>query len=287
MRYHRIERDQTRQHEVDADLEGWNQLPETARKQRSGVTGRGSIESLRTVVVMPAYNAAKTLRTTLDRIPPGVVDTIILVDDGSRDGTSELAASLDLVVITHPHNAGYGANQKTCYMEALRDGADVIVMLHPDGQYDPAILNDMVEVIRSGRADVVLGSRFLNPGGARAGGMPWWKRAANRFLTGYENRVLGLGLSEYHTGYRAYSRRFLSTVPFLRNANDFVFDTQILTQAASFGFEVAEVPVSTRYFDDASSVNFRVSLVYGLKTVWTVNRYVLHRLGLRSRRYSR
>ena len=262
-------------------------MPDTARKQRSGVTGKGSIESLRTVVVMPAYNAAKTLRTTLERIPPGVVDTIILVDDGSRDGTSELAASLDLVVITHPHNAGYGANQKTCYMEALRDGADVIVMLHPDGQYDPAILDDMVEVIRSGKADVVLGSRFLNPGGARAGGMPWWKRAANRFLTGYENRVLGLGLSEYHTGYRAYSRRFLSTVPFLRNANDFVFDTQILTQAASFGFTVAEVPVTTKYFDDASSVNFRVSLVYGLKTVWTVNRYVLHRLGLRSRRYSR
>ena len=133
----------------------------------------------------------------------------------------------------------------------------------------------MVEVIRSGKADVVLGSRFLNPGGARAGGMPWWKRLANRFLTGYENRVLGLGLSEYHTGYRAYSRKFLTTVPFLRNSNDFVFDTQILTQAASFDFTVAEVPVTTRYFDDASSVNFRVSLVYGLKTVWTVNRYVL------------
>ncbi len=242
---------------------------------------------MRTVVVMPAYNAAKTLETTLARIPPGVVDTIILVDDGSRDGTAALAVSLDLVVISHPHNAGYGANQKTCYIEALRDGADVIVMLHPDGQYDPAILDDMVEVIRSGKADVVLGSRFLNPGGARAGGMPWWKRLANRFLTGYENRVLGLGLTEYHTGYRAYSRKFLTTVPFLRNSNDFVFDTQILTQAAAFKFKVAEVPVTTKYFDDASSVNFRVSLIYGLKTVWTVNRFALHRMGLRSRRYSR
>jgi len=134
---------------------------------------------------------------------PGVVDRIILVDDGSLDGAAALAVSLDLFVISHPHNAGYGVNQKTCYMEALRDGADVIVMLHPDGQYDPAILDDMVEVIRSGQAEVVLGSRFYTPGGARAGGMPWWRRIANRFLTGYENRVLGLGLTEYHTGYRS------------------------------------------------------------------------------------
>ena len=176
---------------------GWMHLPETAEKKPSRVTtGRGAIEALKTVVVMPAYNAAKTLETTLADIPPGVVDTIILVDDGSRDGTAALAVSLDLVVISHPHNAGYGANQKTCYIEALRDGADVIVMLHPDGQYDPAILDDMVEVIRSGRADVVLGSRFYTPGGARAGGMPWWKRLANRFLTNYENRVLGIGLTE-------------------------------------------------------------------------------------------
>src|SRR6202162_3285485 len=146
------------------------QLPDTNQRWRSGVTGRGSIETLRTVVVMPAYNAAKTLEATIARIPPGVVDTIILVDDGSADDTAGLAASLDLVVIKHPHNAGYGANQKTCYMEALRDGADVIVMLHPDGQYDPAILTDMVEVISSGEADVVLGSRLLHPRGARGGG---------------------------------------------------------------------------------------------------------------------
>ena len=260
------------------------QLPHTAQQNRSSrKTGRGSIESLRTVVVMPAYNAAKTLETTLAGIPPGVVDTIILVDDGSRDGTAALAASLDLVVISHPHNAGYGANQKTCYIEALRDGADVIVMLHPDGQYDPAILDDMVEVIRSGRADVVLGSRFLNPGGARAGGMPWWKRLANRFLTGYENRVLGLGLTEYHTGYRAYSRRFLETIPFLENSDDFVFDTQVLIQAATFGFKIGEVPAIGRYHEDASSVSFKTSTVYGLKTLAALLTYVAHRAGFPSR----
>src|SRR6202043_1821116 len=146
-------------------------VADTTQQQRSGLaTGRGSIEALKTVVVMPAYNAARTLETTLARIPPGVVDTIILVDDGSRDGAAALAVSLDLVVISHPHNAGYGANQKTCYIEALRDGADVIVMLHPDGQYDPAILNDMVEVIRSGDADVVLGSPLLHTGGGRGAG---------------------------------------------------------------------------------------------------------------------
>src|SRR5438105_5454173 len=188
----------------------------------------------KTVIVMPAYNAVKTLQSTLEQIPPGVADKIILVDDGSRDGTVELAAALDLVVIAHPHNAGYGANQKTCYMEALREGADVVVMLHPDGQYDPAILGEMVAAIQGGKGDIALGSRFLAPGAARKGGMPWWKFLANRFLTTCENLVLGLHLSEYHTRYRAYSRRFLETVPFLRNSNDFVSDTQILVQAAAF-----------------------------------------------------
>lgn len=239
------------------------------------------------VIVMPAYNAAKTLEATLQQIPPGVADRIIVVDDGSHDGTAELAAALDLVVIAHPHNAGYGANQKTCYMEALREGADVVVMLHPDGQYDPAILGQMVAAVRDGSGDIVLGSRFLTRGGPEAGGMPWWKRSANRVLTTCENLVLGLGLSEYHTGYRAYSRRFLETVPFLRNSNDFVFDTQILTQAAAFKFKVAEIPVTTRYFAEASSVNFRVSSIYGIKTVATIVRYQFHRFGIRSRRYMR
>jgi len=263
-------------------------VPQAVEQRAVGPTGSGAlhVDASKTVIVMPAYNAAKTLEWTLGRIPQGIADRIILVDDGSRDGTATLAESLDLLVIAHPHNAGYGANQKTCYMEALREGADTIVMLHPDGQYDPAILDQMVAAIQSGKCDVVLGSRFLTPGGARAGGMPWWKRISNRFLTGCENLVLGLGLSEYHTGYRAYSRKFLETVPFLRNSNDFVFDTQILTQAAHFKFKIAEVPVTTRYFAEASSVNFRVSAVYGLKTVWAVARYQLHRMGLHSKRYA-
>jgi glycosyltransferase involved in cell wall biosynthesis len=241
----------------------------------------------RAVVVMPAYNAAATLERTLEQIPPGVADHVILVDDASKDATVAVATALHIQVIRHPHNVGYGGNQKTCYMEALRQDADVVVMLHPDGQYDPGILGEMIEAIRSGRGDLALGSRFLVPGQARKGGMPWWKIVANRFLTGCENLVLGLRLSEYHTGYRAYSRRFLESVPFLRNSNDFVFDTQILVQAASFGFQIAEVPVSTRYFAEASSVDFRVSTVYGLKTLGVLARYVLHRAGLRSRLFQR
>jgi glycosyltransferase involved in cell wall biosynthesis len=235
------------------------------------------------VVVMPAYNAAQTLQSTLDQIPPGVVDKIILVDDKSRDDTVNVARNLGIETICHPHNVGYGGNQKTCYMEALRQGADVVVMLHPDGQYDPKILGELIDAVRGGKGDLVLGSRFFLPGQAKQGGMPWWKRIANRFLTFSENSVLGLKLSEGHTGYRAYSRRFLETVPFLRNSNDFVFDSQVIAQAASFGFRVAEVPVSTRYFDQASSVGFRVSVVYGLKTMATLLQYALHRLGFRSK----
>ena len=234
----------------------------------------------RSVVVMPAYNAAQTLESTFVEIPPGVVDTVILVDDASRDNTVSIAESLNLTVIRHPHNVGYGGNQKTCYMEALRQGADVVVMLHPDGQYDPGILGQMIAKVREGSYDLVLGSRFAEPGQARAGGMPWWKRLANRFLTTCENSVLGLGLTEYHSGYRAYSRRFLESVPFLRNSNDFVFDTQVLIQAAAFKFRVGEVPVSTRYFSEASSVDFRVSTIYGLKTMYCLGRYLLHRAGL-------
>jgi len=235
------------------------------------------------VVVMPAYNAARTLHSTYAEIPPHVVDEVILVDDHSHDDTVGVARALKLRVIAHPHNVGYGGNQKTCYMEALRRGAEVVVMLHPDGHNHPAILASMVDVIRSGQADLVLGSRFLVKGNARQGGMPWWKRLANRFLTWCENLVLGLNLSEYHTGYRAYSRHFLETVPFLRNSNDFVFDTQVLVQAAAFKMRVAEVPVATRYFADASSVNLRVSLVYGLKTMWTLVRLLLDRAGWRWR----
>lgn len=239
------------------------------------------------IIVMPAYNAAQTVESTLRDIPVGWADRVILVDDKSRDQTAEVARSLDIQVIEHPHNVGYGGNQKTCYMEALRQGADVVVMLHPDGQYDPSLIPDLVRPILRGEADLVLGSRFLTPGGARKGGMPLYKFISNRFLTETESMVLGRRFSELHTGYRAYSRDFLNTVPFLRNSSDFVFDTEVITQAVSFKQRITEVPVETRYFAEASSTSFRQSLVYGLKTEWTMFRYLLHRTHIaRSRLFS-
>ncbi len=234
----------------------------------------------RTVIVMPAYNAARTLERTFHAIPPGYHDEVVVVDDHSWDGTSELAKRLKVKAIRHPHNVGYGGNQKTCYMEALRDGATIVVMLHPDGQYDPTIIPEIVRPIREGRADMVLGSRMMIPGGAARGGMPLWKRLANRFLTTVENLALGRRFSECHTGYRAYSRRFLETVPFLRNSNGFVFDTEVIFQAVQFELSVIEVPISTRYFAEASSVGFRTGVVYGLGTLWTALRFLLHRWGL-------
>src|SRR5437867_5768990 len=231
-------------------------------------------------IVMPAYNAAQTLAMTYRAIPPGIADEILLVDDASRDGTVETARELGIPIIRHPHNVGYGGNQKTCYMEALRSGADIVVMLHPDGQYDPSILPDMIAPIRRGEADLVLGSRFLTPGGARRGAMPLYKYVSNRFLTSVENLVLGTHLSEMHTGYRAYSRRFLETVPFLRNSIDFAFDTEILFQAARHKFRIAEVPVETKYFPGASSASLGQSTVYGLKTLHVAVRYLLCRWGI-------
>jgi Glycosyltransferase family 87/Glycosyl transferase family 2 len=232
----------------------------------------------RRVIVLPAYRAAKTLVEVVGDIPQGHADRILLVDDASADATVSVATALHLDVIRHQRNLGYGGNQKTCYRQALAMGADVVVMLHPDGQYDPAIIPNLCRVIESGEADIVLGSRWLGLDPAKAG-MPWWKRLGNRLLTGAENRVLGLRLSEYHTGYRAYSRRFLEAIPFLENSNDFVFDTQVLVQAATFGFKIGEVPAIGRYHADASSVSFRTSTVYGLKTLAALARYVLHRAG--------
>ncbi|HET7291499.1 MAG TPA: glycosyltransferase family 2 protein [Vicinamibacteria bacterium] len=240
----------------------------------------GAASRPRVVIVMPAYNAEKTLEDTFRAIPEGYFDEIVVVDDHSRDDTTRLARRLNLKAIRHPHNVGYGGNQKTCYMEALRDGAEIIVMLHPDGQYDPKIVPDMVKPIQEGRADMVLGSRMLTPGGARAGGMPLWKRIANWFLTTVENAVMRRRFTECHTGYRAYSRRFLETVPFLRNSNGFVFDTEVIFQAVHFELSVVEVPVSTRYFEDASSVGFGAGVVYGLGTLWTAARFLLHRSGI-------
>ncbi|HET7747246.1 MAG TPA: glycosyltransferase family 2 protein [Vicinamibacteria bacterium] len=232
------------------------------------------------VIVMPAYNAALTLEDTFRRIPAGYYDEVVLVDDHSRDDTAERAKALNLKAIRHPHNVGYGGNQKTCYMEALRDGADIVVMLHPDGQYDPAIIPEMIKPIAEGRAEMVLGSRMMIPGGAKAGGMPLWKRIANRFLTTVENMAMGRAFTECHTGYRAYSRRFLETIPFLRNSNNFVFDTEVIFQAVHFGLPVMEVPISTRYFKEASSVGFRAGVVYGLGTLLTAGRFLLNRWGV-------
>ncbi len=229
-------------------------------------------------VVMPAYNAAKTLRETYEKIPREYVHEIILVAEASHDDTYTKAQELGIFSLRHQHNLGYGGNQKTCYTEALRRGADIVVMIHPDGQYDPAFLGPILEPIIAGRADVVLGSRMLNRKKALEGGMPLYKYVSNIFLTTLENLVLGKNLSEYHTGYRAYSQHFLQTVPFMRNSNDFVFDTEMLVQAVNFGMRIEEIPVTTRYFTEASSVNFKTSVVYGLKTLAVLGLYLLHRL---------
>lgn len=232
------------------------------------------------VVVMPAYNAAKTLEKTYRDLPPEVVDRVILVDDVSQDETVEIARRLGLTVVIHPQNRGYGGNQKTCYLEALKEGADIVVMLHPDYQYDSRRVPALIAPILEGRADMVLGSRFLHRGGPLAAGMPLYKYLGNRFLTLVENLAFRQRLSECHTGLRAYSRRLLETIPFILNSDRFVFDTEVIAQAAAFGFPIAEIGVPTRYFAEASSVNLRESLIYGLGTLAVVGRYLLDRWGL-------
>lgn len=231
-------------------------------------------------IVMPAYNAAKTLERTYADIPHDIVHHIILVDDVSRDETVDVARTLGLEVIVHRQNRGYGGNQKTCYDRALEWGADVVVMLHPDYQYDATRIPELVAPILAGEKDLMLGSRFL--GDPLAGGMPKWKYISNRFLTGVENLAFGLRLSEYHTGLRAYSRRLLETIPYRLNSDDFVFDQDLIAQVvAARRFAIGEIAVPTRYFDEASSVNFKRSVVYGLATLRVVGRFLLHRTGLR------
>jgi glycosyltransferase involved in cell wall biosynthesis len=238
------------------------------------------------VVVMPARNAARTLEATVSAIPTGLVEEIILVDDKSTDDTLEVARRLPVHLIWHPHNVGYGGNQKTCYLEALQRNADVVVMLHPDGQYEPALIPRMVQPILDGDADMVLGSRLAIPGAWKTSGMPRYKYLANRGLTMIENVLLGTHFSELHTGYRAYSRRLLLTVPFLRNSIDFVFDSELVMQAVHFGFRIVEVPARTRYFAEASSASPKQSVVYGIKTLGAAARLALHRRRLlRSRKY--
>src|ERR687897_2650241 len=233
------------------------------------------------VIVMPAYNAALTLERTYADIPQDLVDHMILVDEVSHDETVEIAKRLGLEVIVHRRNRGYGGNQKTCYDRALEWGADVVVMLHPDYQYDATRIPQLVAPILSGDADLMLGSRFL--GDPLAGGMPRWKYVSNRFLTGVENIAFGLRLSEYHTGLRAYSRPLLETIPYHANSDDFVFDQELIAQVVAAGMRdrIGEIAVPTRYFQDASSVGFRRSVVYGLSTLRVVARYVLHRLRVR------
>ena len=241
---------------------------------------------LKVFVVMPARQAAATLRQTVSEIPLEEVTEIILVDDSSTDETVQLARELPIEVVWHPHQVGYGGNQKTCYMQALHHGADVVVMLHPDGQYEPGLIPMMVAPIIEGRADLVLGSRLAIPGAALAAGMPRWKWVANRFLTTIQNLIMGTRLTEAHTGYRAYSRDLLLTVPFLRNSLDFSFDSELLYQAAEFGFRIEEVPARCRYFEEASSVGFKTGVVYGLKTLWAGFRLITHRAGIwPSRKY--
>jgi glycosyltransferase involved in cell wall biosynthesis len=228
---------------------------------------------------MPAYNAALTLERTLREINRDVVDDIILVDDASRDDTVAVARRLGLRTLVHPVNRGYGGNQKTCYGEALRLGADVVVMLHPDYQYTPKLILAMAALVAVDQFDVVLGSRILS-GGALRGGMPLYKYVANRALTAVENLVTGAKLSEYHTGYRAFSRAVLEQLPLEENSDDFVFDAQMLAQCLYFGFRVGEVSCPTRYEPESSSINFKRSVVYGLGVLGVTAQFRLERMGL-------
>jgi glycosyltransferase involved in cell wall biosynthesis len=231
------------------------------------------------VVVMPAYNAEATLRKTYAEIPLQYVDEVILVDDGSSDKTTEVAHSLGVHTLVHKKNLGYGGNQKTCYTEALQLGADVVVMLHPDYQYTPNLIVAMSSLIAVGQYDVVLGSRILCQSSIK-GGMPVYKYVANRALTFFENVMLGQKLSEYHTGYRAFSRQVLESLPLHENSDDFVFDNQMLAQIAWFGFRIGEVSCPTKYFAEASSINLRRSITYGLGVVRTSIAYRLEKMGL-------
>jgi glycosyltransferase involved in cell wall biosynthesis len=235
------------------------------------------------VIVLPAYNAAQTLEKTYTDIPKDKVSKIILVDDVSQDQTVEIAQSLGLSVVIHIQNRGYGGNQKTCYLEALKENADVVVMLHPDHQYDSKLVPELINPILTGQTDMVMGSRILN-GQALKGGMPIWKYIANRILTIMENCVYHKKLTDCHSGFRAYSRRLLTTVPFLLNSDDFVFDSQMIAQCIHFGFRIDEIAVQARYFPEASSVNFKVSAIYGLKTLGVMLRFFLQKHGwIRSR----
>ena len=239
------------------------------------------------VVVMPAYNAERTLEKTYRDIPKDVADEVIVVDDDSQDKTVKIAGKLNLKTFVHPKNLGYGGNQKTCYWEALKGKPDIIVMIHPDYQYDATLTADLIKPIINGCFDIMLGSRIRSRKEALEGGMPLYKYLANRLLTFAENLVLGLNLSEYHTGFRAYTRKVLQALPFQRFSNNFVFDQEILISAVAAGFEIGEIPVPVRYFPEASSINFSRSVHYGLKTLLTLLKYILFSLGIQSKIFAK
>jgi glycosyltransferase involved in cell wall biosynthesis len=236
------------------------------------------IDGKRIAVVMPAYNAGRTLEKTVRGLP-GIVDIKILVDDSSKDNTAFLSEKLGVQTFIHDKNYGYGRNQQTCYREALNAGADIVVMVHPDYQYTPSLVSAMAGMVASGVYDVVLGSRILG-GGALKGGMPFYKYIANRLLTAFQNVFLGAKLSEYHTGFRAFSREVLQTLPLLENSDDFVFDNQMLAQSVMFGFRIGEISCPTSYFEEASSINFRRSVKYGVGVLTTTACFVAHRMGI-------
>lgn len=232
------------------------------------------------VVIMPAYNASKTLRQTFAELPHEYVDEVILVDDASKDDTARMADELGIKTIIHQNNTGYGGNQKTCYREALKHGADIVVMVHPDYQYSPRLVSAMASMIASGHYEVVLGSRILG-GMALRGGMPLYKYIANRFLTFFENIFLGVKLSEYHTGLRAFTRNVLESLPLEENSDDFVFDNEMLVQCAYFGYCIGELSCPTRYFEEASSINFGRSVKYGFGVLASTMKFFLHKNGLK------
>ena len=261
------------------------QLDDSLRAVVENALGKPGASSARKrariIAVMPAYNAAATLEKTWRDIPPGAVDEVIVVDDNSHDRTVELARSLGLMVIAHSENRGYGANQKTCYDEALRRGADIVVMIHPDYQYDSRLTPLLTGFIEAGVCDVVIGNRIRTRRETLMEGMPIWKYLANRALTLVENLVLGQNLGECHSGFRAYSRQVLEMIPYRYNSDDFVFDTEVLAQAVRFGFRLGDVPVPVRYMPAASSINFRRSLIYGVQTLLVLIRFLADRWHLR------
>lgn len=237
--------------------------------------------TIKVTAILPAYNAEKTLARTVADIPKNWVDEVILVDDVSTDNTVDIAQKLGLAVFRHEKNKGYGGNQKTCYRKALERGADAIVMVHPDFQYDPSFIPELIDPILRGEADVVFGSRMLIKRNALEGGMPYWKFVPNIGLTKFANLLLGLHLSEYHSGFRAYSKDFLNSVPFELNSDNFVFDTEIIIQCVAGRFRIGEAPITTRYFDEASSIGFFKSVQYGLHILWALFLYRLHALKLK------